>query len=148
MTDPFARFGASMVRWRWVVLGVWLVLLVVVGAFLAPKAPKALKGGGFIDPDSESARAAAILDTEFNASTFTSAVVVFRSSTATIDDPTFKDQVTGAADRLARVSGVRNVQTFYTSGNPLLVSTDRHTTFALVPLEGNEGDITERDTHH
>jgi len=30
MTDPFARLGASMVRWRWVVLAVWLVLLVVV----------------------------------------------------------------------------------------------------------------------
>src|SRR5207253_138397 len=26
---------------------------------------------------------------------------------------------------------------------PLLVSADRHTTFALIPLEGNEGDIQE-----
>ena len=43
MTDPFARLGASMVRWRWVVLAVWLVLLVVVGGLLAPKAPKAAK---------------------------------------------------------------------------------------------------------
>ena len=41
------------------------------------------------------------------------------------------------------VHGVRNVQTFYSNGNPLLVSADRHTTFALVPLEGNEGDIQE-----
>src|SRR3981081_3817313 len=143
MTDPFARFGASMVRWRWVVLGVWLVLLVVVGALLAPKAPKALKGGGFIDPDSESARAAAILDSQFNASTFTSAVVVFHSNSATVDDPAFKDQVTRASDNLARLKGVRSVQSFYSIGNPLLVSADRHTTFALVPLEGNEGDIQE-----
>ncbi len=143
MTDPFARFGASMVRWRWVVLAFWLVLLVVVGGLLAPKAPKALKGGGFIDPDSESARAAAILDSQFNASTFTSAVVVFRSDSATVDDPPFKEQVTRAADSLSNVHGVRSVQTFYSNGNPLLVSADRHTTFALVPLEGNEGDIQE-----
>ena len=143
MTDPFARLGASMVRWRWVVLGVWLVVLVVVGGLLAPKAPKALKGGGFIDPDSESAKAAAILDTEFNASTFTSAVAVFRSNSGTVDDSTFKDQVTRAADSLASVHGVRSVQTFYSTENPLLVSADRHTTFALVPLEGNEGDIQE-----
>ncbi len=143
MTDPFARLGASMVRWRWVVLGVWLIVLVVVGALLAPKAPKALKGGGFIDPDSESAKAAAILDAQFNASTFTSAVAVFTSSSITVDDPGFKDQVTRAADALSRVDGVRSVQTFYSSGNPLLVSGDRHTTFALVPLEGNEGDIQE-----
>ena len=105
MTDPFARLGALMVRWRWVVLGVWLVLLVVVGALLAPKAPKAVKGGGFIDPDSESAKAAAFLDTQFNASTFTSAVVVFHSVSATVDDPGFKDQVTRAGDSLSKVHG-------------------------------------------
>jgi len=62
MTDPFARLGLFIVRWRWVVLAVWLVVLIGVGGLLAPKAPKALKGGGFIDPDSESARAATILD--------------------------------------------------------------------------------------
>ncbi len=144
MTDPFARLGASMVRWRWVVLGVWLAVLIVVGALLAPKAPKALKGGGFSDPDSESAKAAAILDTQFNASTFTSAVAVFTSATATVDDAGFKEQVTRAEDALSRVDGVHNVQTFYSTGNPLLVSDDRHTTFALVPLEGDEGDIQER----
>jgi RND superfamily putative drug exporter len=142
-SDPFGRFGAAMVRWRWVVLAVWLVALVVVGGFLAPKAPKAVKGGGFIDPDSESAKAAAILDSQFNASTFTSAVVVFHSSASAVDDPAFKDQVTRASDSLARVKGVRSVQSFYSTGNPLLVSADRHTTFALVPLEGNEGDIQE-----
>jgi RND superfamily putative drug exporter len=143
MTDPFARFGAAMVRWRWVVLAVWLVVLVIVGGFLAPKAPKAVKGGGFIDPDSESAKAAAILDSQFNSSTFTSAVVVFHSGSATVDDPTFEAQVTSGADALSKVPGVRNVQTFYANANPLLVSADRHTTFALVPLEGNEGDIQE-----
>jgi putative drug exporter of the RND superfamily len=143
MTDPFARFGVAMVRWRWIVLAVWLVALVIVGGLLAPKAPKALKGGGFIDPDSESAKAAAILDTQFNASTFTSAVAVFHSASSTVDDAAFKDQVTRAADNLSRVKNVRSVQTFYTNGNPLLVSNDRHTTFALVPLEGNEGDIQE-----
>ena len=36
MTDPFARLGAFMVRWRWVVLAVWLVLLVVVESQLPP----------------------------------------------------------------------------------------------------------------
>src|ERR1700737_48485 len=127
MTDPFARLGTAMVRWRWVVLGVWLVVLVIAGALLAPKAPKAVKGGGFIDPDSESAKAAAILDGQFNASTFTSAVVVFPSSSAAVECLGFKDQVTRAADSLSNVRGVRSVQTFYANANPLLVSADRHT---------------------
>src|SRR5436309_14548374 len=115
MNDPFAQLGAAMVRWRWLVVGVWLVLLIVAGALLAPKAPKALKGGGFIDPDSESAKAAAILDSQFNSSTFTSAVVVFHSTSATVDDANFKDQVTRAADSLSKVHGVRSVQTFYSN---------------------------------
>jgi uncharacterized membrane protein YdfJ with MMPL/SSD domain len=113
MNDPFARLGVAMVRWRWVVLGVWLVLLVVAGGLLAPKTPKALKGGGFIDPESESAKAAVILDREFNSSTFTSAVAVFRSTSQTVDDASFKDQITQAADRLSHVGRVREVQTFY-----------------------------------
>src|SRR5438067_2136378 len=128
MNDPFARLGVTMVRFRWVTLAVWLGVLAVSGGLLAPHAAKALKGGGYIDPNAESARAAELLDTQFDASTFSSAVVVFRASDRTIDDPAFKDQVTRAADSLARVTGVRGVQTVYSTGNPLLVSDDRHTT--------------------
>src|SRR5205823_8836626 len=58
-------------------------------------------------------------------------------------DPAYEDQVTRAANQSSKVPGVRNVQTFYSANNPLLISADRHTTFALVPLEGNEGDIQE-----
>src|SRR5215470_8449764 len=98
MADPFARLGALMVRFRWATVVVWLVLLLGAGGLLAPRTASALKGGGFIDTDSDSARAAALLDTEFNASTFSNAVVVFRSSSVTVDDPLFKADVARAAD--------------------------------------------------
>ncbi len=142
-TDPLARLGENVFRLRWPILIAWLVVLGVAGALLAPKASHALKGGGFIDPDSESARAASILDKEFNASTFTSAVAVFRSPALTVDDSVFRDQVSSGAEQLSRVHGVRNVQTFYSSGNPALISPDRHTTLALIPLEGDEGQVQE-----
>ncbi len=132
-----------MVRFRWLALAVWLVLLAVMGGLLAPHTPGALKGGGFIDADSESARAANLLDSEFEASTFSNVALVFRSDTLTLEAPDFKDQVTGAADRVARVPGVRNVQTYYSTANPLLVSPDRRTTIALVPLAGDEGSIQD-----
>jgi RND superfamily putative drug exporter len=142
-SDSFARLGLLLVRFRWPVLATWIAVLVVAGGLLAPRAPKALKGGGFIDSDSESATAATLLDREFNASTFNNAVVVFRSTTETIDDPDFKDQVSAASDRLTRVPGVRQVQTYFSSANPLLVSPDRRTTIAIVPLAGDEGSIQE-----
>ena len=66
MTDPFARLGLAMVRWRWPVLAIWLILIAGVGALLAPRAEKTLQGGGFVLPGSQSAQAAAILDREFS----------------------------------------------------------------------------------
>jgi RND superfamily putative drug exporter len=143
VTDPFAWLGATMVRFRWPVLAAWLVLLAVSGGLLAPHTPKALKGGGFIDAESESARAAELLDTEFDASTFNNAVVVFRSTAQTADTPAFQDQVSRATNNLSAVKGVRSVQSFYSTGNPLLVSADRMTTILLVPLEGTEGENQE-----
>src|SRR5258708_1951235 len=38
------------------VLAAWVVSLAVGGGLLAPQTPRALKGGGYIDADSESAR--------------------------------------------------------------------------------------------
>ena len=39
--------AALMARWRWPVLLLWLLVLGVAGALLAPNAPGVLKAGGF-----------------------------------------------------------------------------------------------------
>src|SRR4051812_31555399 len=100
MTDPFARLGLLMARWRWLVVAIWLALLVGLGATLAPRTPSVLKGGGYTDPNSESAEAARILDREFNAATTQSVAVVFRSPSLTVDDPAYRSVVDDAVQRL------------------------------------------------
>ncbi len=144
MTDPFARLGAAMVRWRWVVLVVWVVALGLAGALAAPKVSKEVRSGGIFAPDSESDQAAQLLAREFNASTQTNLVVVFRSSRLTVDDPEFKDQVTAGIGRIrSEIHRVRAASTFYDSGDPTLVSPDRRITFAVLALEGEEHEIQE-----
>ncbi|HEY8684704.1 MAG TPA: MMPL family transporter, partial [Chloroflexota bacterium] len=141
MGDPFARFGGLIVRLRWAVLIIWLVLLATFGVLFAPKAAKALKGGGYSDPNSQSAKAAMALDQQFGASDARTVAVVFRSTSQTAEDPSFKAAVTGAADRLAHVGHVRSVASFYSSGNPLLLSDDHHLTLVNVTLDGDDSTM-------
>jgi uncharacterized membrane protein YdfJ with MMPL/SSD domain len=59
-------------------------------------------------------------------------LVVLRSASATVADASFRRVVTNLAQTLARVNGVHSVSTYYDTGQPALVSADRHAT--LVPL--------------
>ncbi|MCI0439546.1 MAG: MMPL family transporter [Chloroflexi bacterium] len=143
MTDPFARLGAAMVRWRWLVLAVWILAIAVGGGALASRANDVVKGGGFVVPGSDSALAAQILETDFNASTRNNAVIVFRSDELTVDSPAFAAEVVAATQRLEALDGVEQVFTLYNTGAQSLASEDRRTTIAIAPLEGDEGRVQE-----
>lgn len=138
MNDPFARLGALMARFRWVVLVFWLVLLPIAGSQGASKAATVLRGGGFVLPGSDSAEAAEVLSREFGASGEVNAVVVLRSATRTVDDPVFRSEATAALGRIAAIEGVGGVTSFLSTANPALVSADRRTTFAIVVLPDDE----------
>ncbi|MDP9373897.1 MAG: MMPL family transporter, partial [Chloroflexota bacterium] len=143
MTDPFARFGAALVRFRWLVLLGWLVVLGVAAGLLAPKASEVVKGGGFQDDNSESIKAARVLADEFNAAPGNTVIIVYRSPDRTVDDPTYRDAVTRGAEALQTVHGVRAVLTFFNTGDPSFNSQDRRTTLGLVSIEGDKGDAQE-----
>jgi RND superfamily putative drug exporter len=145
MTDPFARLGRLIAEFRWAVLVVWLLVL-VAGGLLAPRVTKALQTGGFLVPNSESTAAAATIDREFGAANRNNLVIVFRSPTRTVDDADFKAEVVGATDRLAALPGIRQVDSYYRSDVSALVSRDRHSTIALVTLDGNEREVEQRVT--
>jgi RND superfamily putative drug exporter len=139
MTDPFARLGYTMARFRWVVIGIW-VAVIAAGALIAPKTASSLSGGGFILPGSESDQADVILRDEFNASTASNALIVFETGDRTVDDPEVAAEITAALERVATVELVESVISFYSTGDASLVSTDRKTTVAVVSLTGDEGE--------
>jgi putative drug exporter of the RND superfamily len=140
MNDPFVRLSTFVIRWRWPVVAIWAVMLVVASGFLAPKAADVVKGGGFSMPGSESVQAADVLQREFKLSPDNTVVVVYRSPSLTVDQPGYRKDVADSSHRIAGLAHVASVLTFYNSGDGSLVSRDRHVTLGIVSLSGTQSD--------
>ena len=143
MTDPFARLGAWMARYRAAVLIAWAVVTIVCAVLFAPRTAGVLKAGGIGAPGSESDIADRTAEREFGASVVNNISIVFQSATLTVDDPEYAAEVQAVSDRVAAIDEVGSVVSFYNLGDPSLVSADRKTTFIVVALEGDEGATQE-----
>ncbi|WP_406107708.1 MMPL family transporter [Micromonospora globbae] len=134
----FGWWGRAVVRLRWAVLAA-AVLLAAVGATWGAGVFGQLTGGGFDDPASESSRAYARITDELGPQG-ADLVVLWSSDTATADQPAFRDPVTATVSRLRERPEVTSVTTWYDSGAPALLATDRRATYALVRLRGGDED--------
>jgi putative drug exporter of the RND superfamily len=128
--DPFARLGRFVVRRRWWVVAAWAVAL-GIALPLAPRVVGALRAGGFILDDLESARAKALLQTEL-ATPPSAVVVVLHSDTAVAGTAAFEGPAAAAIQHVSEAPGVVRVVPHTLS--PRQVSTDRHTAYDIVFL--------------
>ena len=103
-----------MVRLRWFVLAVWLVVLVGGGVTLAPRAAKALQTGGFFVPDAEATQAAAVLDQAFDGANRNNVTVLFRAPNGTVDDPAVRDEIVAEVKLLSESGKSSAKQVFST----------------------------------
>lgn len=124
-------------------LGTWVVITAALGATLAPQANSVLKGGGYTASSSSSITADKALDSKFMESGTKNAIVVLTSSTLTVDDAGYKDQVLLATSKLESLASVRGVHNYYNTLNPGLVNKDRHTTLLEVALKGDDTTIQQ-----
>ncbi|AVT37425.1 efflux RND transporter permease subunit [Plantactinospora sp. BB1] len=134
----FAWWGRAVVRLRWVVLAAGLVL-VAVGATWGTGVFGSLTGGGFEDPGSESVRTQERITAELG-NQGADLLVLYSSPTSTVDQPAFRDPVTGTLDRLRQHPEVAAVTSWYETQAPALLSTDRHATYAAVRLRATDPD--------
>ncbi|HSL33836.1 MAG TPA: MMPL family transporter [Candidatus Limnocylindrales bacterium] len=126
----FAALGRFAVRRRWSIVAVWLAIL-VVAVPLAPNVVGALRAGGFILPDLESARAKQLLQDELDAPP-SAIVVVFHSETLLAGTPEFE---AAAAEAVADVPSAPHVVRLLSHTlAPRQVSADRHTAYDVVLL--------------
>jgi trehalose monomycolate/heme transporter len=125
-------------RRRWVVA--LALLFVAFGAVWGTGVFGSLTGGGFEDPDSESSQSARVAEAELGRSGG-DVVVLYRSADLTVDDPAYREAVTSTIDALPR-DVVDEATTFWSSGAPFLVSDDRHATYAVLTLAGDEDQRT------
>ncbi|MBA2361945.1 MAG: MMPL family transporter [Chloroflexia bacterium] len=98
----------------------------------------AMTNGGFDDPGSDSYKAAQRLDTGLGRGG-ADVVALYRSETLTVDDPAYRAAVTTALARLPEAK-IASVASYYSTGAPTFVSTDRRATFAIVDLRGTEDE--------
>ncbi len=123
----FAAWGRAVARARWWVIAAGVVLAIAGGVW-GTGVFSAVAAGGFEDPHSESSRAASRIVTELGRQDV-DVLVLYSSPDRTVDDPTFKAAVTGT---LARVQA--EVHSYYDTGSPAFVSSDRHATYAAIRL--------------
>ena len=139
----FHRWGYVVHR-RWITVLVAGALFVAVAAWWGTGVFGALSGGGFEDPESESAAASA-QSAEVFGRTAADVVVLYEHSELTVDDPQFRAAVTDTLDDLPR-DEVERAISYYDTGSPAFVSGDRHATYAAITLVGDDDD--ELDEHY
>ncbi len=126
------HLAAFVIRFRWWVIGGWVVVFLISAAF-APRVTSQLKHG-FGDLDTES-RAALRLMTEELGFTESSVTLVFSSDSLDVDDPAYVEQMERAFAPLRQRPEVARIITFYSVLSDTFVSEDRRTTYAFVELD-------------
>lgn len=142
MTSWFSTEGLARVSARhpWRVVGLWLVIL-ALGVVAASGLGNALSTDANFTNKPESVKGSDLLDARFNNSTPVTETVIIRSSTATVDDPSFEQAVKQDASKLASLKGVVTSVTNYYDLKAInspqanqMVSADGHTTIMQVAL--------------
>lgn len=134
----FAWWSPLVVKLRWVVLAAAVVVF-GIGATWGTGVFGVLTGGGFTDPDSESVIAQERIVEEVGRQD-SHLAVIYSSPTATVDDPELAGPVTQRVAALRASPLVAEVQSWYDTGSPALVSEDRHATLVTIQLAAAEDE--------
>ena len=134
------RLAAFVIRFRWWVIGGWMVVFLVSVPF-APRVTSQLKHG-FGDLDTESRAALSLVDKELGF-TESSVTLVFSSETLDVDDPAYAEAMEQAIAPLRQLPEVVRVVTYYTVPGDTFVADDRRTTYAFVELDASVDEAVD-----
>ena len=127
---PFASLGRFVARRRWPIVIAWALLL-LVALPIAPRVTGALRAGGFILDDLESARAKALLQDELGTPP-SAVVVVLHSNSLVAGTPAFEAAAAQAIAGVADAPYVARVVPHTLATRQ--VSADGHTAYDVVLL--------------
>jgi trehalose monomycolate/heme transporter len=140
----FEAWGRGLYRARRLTLLLGLLFAVGAGVWGTGVFSKLNSGNTFTPPNSQSNLETSQAENLFGRNG-ADVVVLFRSATRTVADPVYRQAVAGYLASLPS-SAVAKSASFWTSGQPDLVSTDRHSTYAVLQLAGRSGQARE-DTY-
>ena len=129
----FRRWGAVVYRFRRPV-AVLAVLLALASVPLASGASSALSSGGWLDRDSDAAKVADRLASQYSVGR-SSLIVLYRAPGGTdTASAAYQAQVTAGLAALTGDPRVAGIVAYGTTGDPRFVSTDHDATYAVVEL--------------
>jgi trehalose monomycolate/heme transporter len=140
----FEAWGRALYTRRRLTLGIALVLVAFAAVWGTGVFGTLSSGNSFTPPASQSQREADQASQVFGRND-ADVVVLYRSATRTVGDPAYRQAVTGALAGLPRAD-VTRASTYWSTGSPRLVSTDRHATYAVLRLAG-AGDAARQDSY-
>jgi len=127
----FYHLGKLATRYRWLIVGFWMVAIAASLPF-APRASEILHSGGFVSPDVESQQAVNLLVQKLHLD-LTVVQVIFTSQHYTADSPQFVQETRTALAGVRGMSEVSGIVSF--TDNPRQVSLDRHAAYVNVLLK-------------
>jgi trehalose monomycolate/heme transporter len=130
----FEAWGRTLYRRRRLTLVVTLVLVAFGAVWGTGVFGKLSSGDNFTPPASQSQRESDQASQVFGRND-ADVVVLYRSAAMTVGDPAYRQAVTAALSGLPRAD-VARVTTYWSTGSPRLVSSDRHATYAVLQLTG------------
>src|SRR5216684_786299 len=127
----FYHLGRMATRYRWLIVGFWMVAVAVALPF-APQTSGVLHSGGFVSPDIESERAVYLLVQKLHLNQ-TIVQVIFTSQNYTADSPKFIQETQTALAGVRSMQEVSGVVSF--TDNPRQISLDRYAAYVNVLLK-------------
>ena len=127
----FFHLGRIATRFRWLIVGLWMVAIAIALPF-APQASRVLHSGGFTSPDFESEQAIHLLAQKLHFNP-TIVQVIFTSQRYSADSPAFTQEAQQALTRVRGWSEVSGVISF--TENPRQISLDRHAAYVNILLK-------------
>ena len=124
----FYHLGKIATRFRWLIVGMWMVAIAVSLPF-APRASQVLHPGGFVSPDAESERAIDLLAQKLHLN-LTVVEVFFTSQNYSADSPQFVEETQQALVKVRSWSQISGIVSF--TDNPRQISLDRHAAYVNV----------------
>ncbi|MBC7294602.1 MAG: MMPL family transporter, partial [Thermoleophilia bacterium] len=130
--EMFAALGRFAYRFRWLVIGLW-VLLFAVALIATPYLGQALQGSGFANPHAPSQEAARLIEERFGQGA-TTVLIVFQSSSLEATGADFQALQRKAltAVQEAGIPGLESIQTYADTGSDLLLSRDQKSAVAVL----------------
>jgi RND superfamily putative drug exporter len=127
----FYHLGKLATRYRWLIVGFWMVAIAVSLPF-APRVSEVLHSGGFVSPDVESQQAVNLLAQKLYLN-LTVVQFIFTSQHYTADSPQFIRETQTALAGVHGMSEVSGIVSF--TDNPRQISLDRHAAYVNVLLK-------------